>query len=154
MRQTLLVQLPIPPPGPQPVEGNVPLAAAYLKLLARRRGLERRFGTGAVNCPMETRNEMYKHEYWTTTIGFLAAAMLLVQAAVQVHAAEPVSLDDGRLRIAVDSARGSLDGIIDLAADHDHIDQSGAQTIGSFAAATAQLTLPARRACLIEFTPR
>ncbi len=44
MRQTLLVQLPIPPPGPQPVEGNVPLAAAYLKLFARRRGLERRFG--------------------------------------------------------------------------------------------------------------
>jgi radical SAM superfamily enzyme YgiQ (UPF0313 family) len=36
----LLVQLPIPPPGPQPVEGNVPLAAAYLKLFARRRGLD------------------------------------------------------------------------------------------------------------------
>ncbi|MCL4192006.1 MAG: hypothetical protein KJZ87_09685 [Thermoguttaceae bacterium] len=120
MRQTLLVQLPIPPPGHQPVEGNVPLAAAYLKLLARRRGLERRFGTEAVNCPMETRNEMYKHEYWTTTIGFLAATLLLAQAAVQAHAAEPVSLDDGRLRIAVDSARGSLDGLIDLAADHDH----------------------------------
>ncbi len=36
----LLVQLPIPPPGPQPIEGNVPLAAAYLKLFAQRRGLE------------------------------------------------------------------------------------------------------------------
>ena len=36
----LLVQLPIPPPGAQPVQGNVPLAAAYLKLFARRRGLE------------------------------------------------------------------------------------------------------------------
>lgn len=36
----LLVQLPIPPPGPGPVEGNVPLAAAYLKLFARRQGLD------------------------------------------------------------------------------------------------------------------
>ncbi len=36
----LLVQLPIPPPGPQPIQGNVPLAAAYLKLFAQRQGLE------------------------------------------------------------------------------------------------------------------
>ena len=36
----LLVQLPIPPAGHEPVRGNVPLAAGYLKLLARRRGLE------------------------------------------------------------------------------------------------------------------
>jgi hypothetical protein len=35
----LLVQLPIPPPGPQPIQGNVPLAAAYLKLFAQRSGL-------------------------------------------------------------------------------------------------------------------
>jgi radical SAM superfamily enzyme YgiQ (UPF0313 family) len=34
-----LVQLPIPPPGPEAVRGNVPLAAAYLKLFARRQGL-------------------------------------------------------------------------------------------------------------------
>jgi hypothetical protein len=43
----LLVQLPIPPPGPggapQPIRGNVPLAAGCLKLLARRRGLEDSF---------------------------------------------------------------------------------------------------------------
>jgi radical SAM superfamily enzyme YgiQ (UPF0313 family) len=39
-RRVLLVQLPIPPPGPQPVRANVPLAVAYLKLLARKRGLE------------------------------------------------------------------------------------------------------------------
>jgi hypothetical protein len=38
-RTVLLVQLPIPPLGPAPVRGNVPLAAAYLKLLAERRGL-------------------------------------------------------------------------------------------------------------------
>ena len=37
----LLVQLPIPPPGAQPVRGNVPLAAAYLTLHARRSGLEK-----------------------------------------------------------------------------------------------------------------
>ncbi len=42
-RRVLLVQLPIPPPGLQPIQGNVPLAAAYLKLYARRQGLEREF---------------------------------------------------------------------------------------------------------------
>jgi hypothetical protein len=42
-RNVLLVQLPIPPPGPVAVEGNVPLAAAYLKLHARRQGLERSY---------------------------------------------------------------------------------------------------------------
>jgi radical SAM superfamily enzyme YgiQ (UPF0313 family) len=35
----LLVQLPIPPFGQEPVEGNVPLAGAYLKLFADRQGL-------------------------------------------------------------------------------------------------------------------
>ena len=35
----LLLQLPIPPPGPQLIHGNVPLAAAYLKLFAERQGL-------------------------------------------------------------------------------------------------------------------
>jgi radical SAM superfamily enzyme YgiQ (UPF0313 family) len=41
-RSVLLVQLPIPPPGPQAVRHNVPLAAGYLKLFARKRGLENR----------------------------------------------------------------------------------------------------------------
>ena len=39
-RLVLLVQLPIPPPGPEAIEANVPLAAAYLKLYARRQRLE------------------------------------------------------------------------------------------------------------------
>jgi radical SAM superfamily enzyme YgiQ (UPF0313 family) len=38
-RTVLLVQLPIPPLGPAPIRGNVPLAAAYLKLFAERKGL-------------------------------------------------------------------------------------------------------------------
>jgi radical SAM superfamily enzyme YgiQ (UPF0313 family) len=38
-RTVLLVQLPIPPLGPVPIRGNVPLAAAYLQLFAQRRGL-------------------------------------------------------------------------------------------------------------------
>jgi radical SAM superfamily enzyme YgiQ (UPF0313 family) len=38
-RRVLLVQLPIPPLGPAPIRGNVPLAAAYLKLFADARGL-------------------------------------------------------------------------------------------------------------------
>jgi radical SAM superfamily enzyme YgiQ (UPF0313 family) len=42
-RLVLLVQLPIPPPGTGAIEGNVPLAAAYLKLFARRQGLERSY---------------------------------------------------------------------------------------------------------------
>jgi radical SAM superfamily enzyme YgiQ (UPF0313 family) len=39
-RRVLLAQLPIPPLGPLPVRGNIPLAAGYLKLFARQRGLE------------------------------------------------------------------------------------------------------------------
>jgi radical SAM superfamily enzyme YgiQ (UPF0313 family) len=42
-RLVLLAQLPIPPSAPGPIEGNVPLAAAYLKLFARRQGLENSF---------------------------------------------------------------------------------------------------------------
>jgi radical SAM superfamily enzyme YgiQ (UPF0313 family) len=38
-RTVLLVQLPIPPLAPHPIRGNVPLAAAYLKLYAERKGL-------------------------------------------------------------------------------------------------------------------
>jgi hypothetical protein len=38
-RSVLLLQLPIPPPGPEPIHGNVPLAAAYLRLFAERQGL-------------------------------------------------------------------------------------------------------------------
>jgi len=39
-RTTLLVQLPIPPLIPAPIRGNVPLAAAYLKLWAHNLGLK------------------------------------------------------------------------------------------------------------------
>jgi radical SAM superfamily enzyme YgiQ (UPF0313 family) len=39
LRDVLLLQLPIPPLGPEPIRGNVPLAAAYLKLFAERKGL-------------------------------------------------------------------------------------------------------------------
>ena len=42
-RRVLLAQLPIPPAGAHVVEGNVPLAAAYLKLVALRRGLDEWF---------------------------------------------------------------------------------------------------------------
>jgi hypothetical protein len=42
-RNILLVQLPIPPLGPQPIRGNVPLAAAYLKLFAEKKGLGESF---------------------------------------------------------------------------------------------------------------
>src|SRR3954466_15690722 len=38
-RSVLLVQLPIPPLGPASIRGNVPLAAAYLKLFAQRKGV-------------------------------------------------------------------------------------------------------------------
>lgn len=40
LRKILLLQLPIPQPGQSPAEGNIPLAAGYLKLFARRHGLE------------------------------------------------------------------------------------------------------------------
>jgi radical SAM superfamily enzyme YgiQ (UPF0313 family) len=38
-RTIVLVQLPIPPLGPETIRGNVPLAAAYLKLYAEQKGL-------------------------------------------------------------------------------------------------------------------
>src|ERR1700729_503755 len=38
-RSVWLIQLPIPPLGPEPIRGNVPLAAAYLKLWAEKKGL-------------------------------------------------------------------------------------------------------------------
>src|ERR1700691_652277 len=38
-RKVLLVQLPIPPVGPEPMRGNVPLAAGYLKMYAESHGL-------------------------------------------------------------------------------------------------------------------
>ena len=40
-RSIQLLQLPIPQPGLEPAKGNVPLAAGYLKMYARRRGLEK-----------------------------------------------------------------------------------------------------------------
>src|SRR5689334_12945004 len=42
-RRVLLVQLPIPPVGPTPVHGNVPLAAGYLKMYAELKGLGERY---------------------------------------------------------------------------------------------------------------
>ena len=42
-RLVLLLQLPIPPAGLVPIHGNIPLAAAYLKMFARKRGLERAY---------------------------------------------------------------------------------------------------------------
>ena len=42
-RRVLLIQLPIPQPGMEPAQGNVPLAAAYLKLLAQQRGLDEEY---------------------------------------------------------------------------------------------------------------
>lgn len=42
-RRIVLAQLPIPPLGPAPIRGNVPLAAAYLKLFAEQQGLGDRF---------------------------------------------------------------------------------------------------------------
>jgi len=42
-RRIVLAQLPIPPVGPQPIRGNVPLAAAYLKMYAAQQGLDAAF---------------------------------------------------------------------------------------------------------------
>jgi radical SAM superfamily enzyme YgiQ (UPF0313 family) len=50
-RRVLLVQLPIPPLGPGPVRGNVPLAAAYLKLFAQSRGLEHWYDLEVIPTP-------------------------------------------------------------------------------------------------------
>jgi hypothetical protein len=51
-RTVLLTQLPIPPLGPDPVRGNVPLAAAYLKLFAERRGLAADYDIQVLPAPL------------------------------------------------------------------------------------------------------
>lgn len=43
VRRVLFAQLPIPPAGPSHIAGNVPLAAGYLILHARTRGLDKHF---------------------------------------------------------------------------------------------------------------
>jgi radical SAM superfamily enzyme YgiQ (UPF0313 family) len=58
-RRVLLVQLPIPPLGPQPIRGNVPLAAAYLKLFAEGRGLGRDYDIAILPAP--TANTLGDH---------------------------------------------------------------------------------------------
>lgn len=42
-QKVVLVQLPIPPVGTEPIRGNVALAAGYLQLMARQQGLEHDF---------------------------------------------------------------------------------------------------------------
>jgi radical SAM superfamily enzyme YgiQ (UPF0313 family) len=51
-RNVLLVQLPIPPLGPGPIRGNVPLAAAYLKLFAEQRGLGHDYAIDVLPAPI------------------------------------------------------------------------------------------------------
>ena len=51
-RTVLLVQLPIPPLGPAPIRGNVPLAAAYLKLFAEQRGLHSYYAIDVLPAPL------------------------------------------------------------------------------------------------------
>ncbi len=58
-RRVLLVQLPIPPLGPQPIRGNVPLAAGYLKLLAEQRGLDSQFDIAIL--PADDANRLGDH---------------------------------------------------------------------------------------------
>jgi radical SAM superfamily enzyme YgiQ (UPF0313 family) len=50
--RVLLLQLPIPPPAVEPIRGNVPLAAGYLKLFARRRGLDEAFAIDILPPPL------------------------------------------------------------------------------------------------------
>ncbi len=52
MRRVLLAQLPIPPAGPSPIVGNVPLAAGYLILYAERRGLHELFSFDILPTPI------------------------------------------------------------------------------------------------------
>jgi radical SAM superfamily enzyme YgiQ (UPF0313 family) len=51
-RTVLLVQLPIPPLGPAPIRGNVPLAAAYLKLFVEQRGLHSYYAIDILPAPL------------------------------------------------------------------------------------------------------
>lgn len=50
-QNVVLVQPPIPLLGPEPVRGNVPLAAGYLKLWAEKQGLDSRYDIQALPGP-------------------------------------------------------------------------------------------------------
>lgn len=50
-RRVLLCQLPIPPVGPTPVHGNVPLAAGYLKMYAELKGVGERYAIDILPTP-------------------------------------------------------------------------------------------------------
>ncbi len=74
-RRVLLAQLPIPPAGPEPIVGNIPLAAGYLILHARLKGLDAHFefetlSTQIVNYYSETGivNEILNRDPWL--VGF------------------------------------------------------------------------------------
>ncbi|HEV3021138.1 MAG TPA: radical SAM protein, partial [Pirellulales bacterium] len=74
-RRVLLVQLPIPPVGNEPIRGNVPLAAGYLKLLAGLRGLDSHYEidllpTAVANtaCDQGLVEAILAHEPWL--VGF------------------------------------------------------------------------------------
>lgn len=54
-RRVLLVQLPIPPLGPGPIRGNIPLAAAYLKMFAENQGLGKRYDIELFPPPLANR---------------------------------------------------------------------------------------------------
>jgi radical SAM superfamily enzyme YgiQ (UPF0313 family) len=51
-RNVVLVQLPIPPLGPGTLRGNIPLAAAYLKLFAEGRGLGSDYSIDILPAPL------------------------------------------------------------------------------------------------------
>jgi radical SAM superfamily enzyme YgiQ (UPF0313 family) len=51
-RTVVFVQLPIPPLGPEPIRGNVPLAGAYLKLFAEQRGLGSYYAIDILPAPL------------------------------------------------------------------------------------------------------
>ena len=66
-RNILLVQLPIPPLGPAPIRGNVPLAAAYLKLFAEQRGLAHDYAIDVLPAPLaNTLGDLTKRDLMLT----------------------------------------------------------------------------------------
>jgi radical SAM superfamily enzyme YgiQ (UPF0313 family) len=74
-RSVVLIQLPIPPLGPAPIRGNVPLAAAYLKLYAESRGLGHDYAIEVFPAPLANRlgdralvEELLAREPWL--VGF------------------------------------------------------------------------------------
>ncbi len=123
-RKVLFVQLPIPPAGPSPIVGNVPLAAGYMMLYARQQGLESSYAfeilpTGVSNyaSDMGIVESILQRDPWM--VGFTCYLWNIDRTlwiARQLKAVRPdLCIVLGGPEITIDNAWVQQSGVIDYA---------------------------------------